>query len=361
MIVKKLVLLIAITAWVPTHLPAQAPLRQGLVKPIWISALPERSGRVYAMGLASFSPSEALALKLASQNARIEVLTRLRASVKGETNVQSRASFSKESGGAATGSSSQSVAQDSQIRTQATDLPGLAVEETWSDLDGRTAYALAYLDVAVAERELRSRFEAARKDLALEAGNPADPRERMRKLQRLRRSQDELFKLDDLAGLLAAGGGDPVLRSEIRDQRLATDRQMEALRASLVFCLKGDKDFGAGMDIIALVRNAVLKQGLGWSESGGEFLLSLRYTGNRAGINIEKKQLWAHQQEADLIVARGVIEVTLADAKGTQYESTTLEAKGVGVTEFQADRALIKEFKAKLETTISRWLETLVN
>jgi len=213
----------------------------------------------------------------------------------------------------------------------------------------------------VAERELRARFEAARKDLALEAGNPVDPRERMRKLQRLKKAQDELVRLDDLSALLAAGGGDPSLRLDVRNQKLAIDRQMEALRAALVFCLKGDKDFGPGADILSLVRNAVLKQGLGWSETGGEFALSLRYSGNRAGLNIEKKQYWAHQQEADFIVARGVIEVTLTDAKGTQYESTTIEAKGVGVTDFQADRALIKEFKAKLETTIGQWLESMVN
>jgi len=359
LILKPVPVLLAVLAATP-GLAQDAP-RQGLIKPIWISALPERPGRVYAMGLAAFAPSEAQALKQASQNARIEVLTRLRANIKGETNIKSQASFTKELGGASTGSSSQRVSQDSQIKTQATDLPGLAVEETWSDLDGRTAYALAYLDVNTAERELRARFDTARKDLALEAENPVDPRERLRKLQRVKKAQDELTKLDDLSALLAAGGGDPALRSEIRSQKLALDRQAEALRATLIFCLKDDKDAAVRSEYTSLVRNAVLKQGLGWAESTGEFYLSVRYSGDRSGWKLDKNQRWDYQQSADFIVARGVLEISLSDSRGTQYESTTLEAKGVGVSEYAADRALIKEFKAKLETTVRQWLESLAN
>ena len=353
------VMAIALIAAAPMQ--AQTAPRQGLIKPIWISALPERPGRVYAMGVAAFSPSEAQALRQASQNARIEVLTRLRANIKGETNVQARAAWSKELGGTASGSSSNRVAQDSQIRTQASELPGLAVEETWSDPDGRTAYALAYLDVAVAEQEIRTRFNATKKDLALEAGSPAESRERFRKLQRLKKGHDELTKLDDLAGLLAVGGGDANLRAEIRDQKLAVERQLDAIRASLIFCLKGDRDFGVGTDIVSMVRNAILKQGLGWGETG-EFTLSIRYSGNRSGWDIGRKRWWEYQHSgSDFISARGVIEVTLSDAKGTAYESTTIEAKGVGTTEFTADRALAKEFKAKLESAIEQWLNTLVN
>jgi hypothetical protein len=362
MIVKKLALITAFAVCVVNPIPAQNMPRQGLVKPIWITALPNEPGRVYAMGVANFTPSEAQAIKQACQSARIEVLTRLRANVKGETNIQNRAAWSKDLGGTTSGSSSNRVSQDSQIKTQAAELPGLAVVETWSDQDARTAYALAYLDVSIAERELRTRFDATKKDLAMESGNATGPRERMRKLQRLKKGQVELTKLDDMAALLAAGGGDAALRADIRDQRLSVERQMDALRATLVFCLKGDRDFGVGADIVSLVRNAVLKEGLGWADSGGEFILSIRYMGSRSGWDISRKRWWDYQHTGpDFIAARGVIEITLSDTRGTSYESTTIEAKGVGVTEFTADRALIKEFKAKLETAIGQWLDSMVN
>jgi len=342
------------TALVALLLAAGLGAASPRVKPPWISVLPDQKGRVYALGLAAFAPGEAQALPQAQANARTEVLTRLRASVQAETRVQSQAAFTQQTGGTPTGTSSRSVTQDTRILTQATELPGLVVEETWSDGDERTVYALAYLDVPLAERELRARFQAARRDLAQEAGNPADPRERLRKLQGMRRLQVELATLDDTAALVAAGGGDALLRAEIRDQRLAVDRRLDALRGTLTFCLKGDK---GSADIAALVRNAVLQQGLGWSEAEGEFALQLRYSGQRQKI---PARWWDYQATGDFIVARGAVEITLVDRLGTEYESTTLEAKGVSVTEFGADRALLKDYRTKLEAALGRWLENLV-
>ena len=43
-------------------LAAGALRAQGAVKPIWISALPQQAGRVYAMGLAPYAAGEAQAV-----------------------------------------------------------------------------------------------------------------------------------------------------------------------------------------------------------------------------------------------------------------------------------------------------------
>lgn len=334
-------------------------LAQGAVKPMWIQNLPQQSGRIYAMGLAVFAPSEAQAVKQAQVNARTEVLLRLRASVKSQTDIKSTAAVQRQTGGPTTGSSSSRVAQDNSIKTSAVDLPGLVVEENWSDQAGRTAYALAYLDVALAEQELRNRFNALKTDLAQE-NSAGGPRERLRALQRLKKAQDELTRLDDMASLLAAGGGDAGLRGEVRQQKLAMDRDLDTLRGSLTFSIAGDKDMGVGADITTIVRNAVLKQGLGWAEQGGEFTLQLRYQGARQGWDIQKRRWWEYQYNADFIVARGVLEITLTDKGGTQYESTTIEAKGVGTGEFQADQNLNKEYRKKMEATLTQWLANLV-
>ena len=359
--VKKVVLVLAVSTLTFGMAWAQTPSKQASIKPRWIEVLPERAGRIYAMGLSAFAPGEAQAVQQAQANARVEVLTRLRANVKGETSVQSSMSYTQQLGGTSTGSSSKNISQDTQIQTQATALPGLVVEETWSDTEDRTAYALAYLDVPIAERELRTRFESSRKDLAAEATTPVDPRERLRKLQRMKTLQTELWIQDDMAGLIAAGGGDPVLRSDIRDLKLAMDRRMDALRGSIKFCVTADKEFGVGADIKALARNAVLKEGLGWSDLNGEFIIQIRYSANRTNWDISKKQWWEYQPSADFTIARGVIDLTLTDQVGSEYESTTIAAKGVGVDEFTAQRALMKDYKNKLEAALGLWLENLVH
>lgn len=365
-------LLLAILAAPPAGLAAAAPdpFRQGLVKPIWITALPQQEGRIYAMGLAPYAPGEAQAITQASQNARGEVLTRLRANVRSETNIKSTATTSRELGGRTTGSSEQQVGQNTRILAQATELPGLVVEETWADAPGRTAYALAYLDIAVAERELRARFTALKQDLFQEGDTPSAPRDRMRMLSRLKGAQVELAKLDDMAGLLGAGGGDPKLRGQVRAAKLAVDRQMEQLRASLTFCMAASGRNAT--QIASILRNAALKAGLGWAETGGEFELVMDYKSDARSASIDVQHQnwngWWHggwvshtvSKDSGIIVARGVLEITLQDKGGTQYESVAIEAKGLGVTDFQAEQKLKADFRTKLEATFSQWLENLV-
>jgi len=349
---------------------ALAALPQTLIKPIWISALPERAGRVYAMGLAPVTTGDAQAVTQASQNARAEVLGRLRANVQSETSVRSTAKVSVQAGGKTTGSSEQQVGQDTRIQTQATDLPGLTVEETWTDAKERTAYALAYLDVPLAEQELRVRYRAQKDDLAKEPDTPAAPRERMRMLNRLKAAQVEFAKLDDMAALIAAGGADPGLRGQVRAAKLAVDRQMEQLRGSLTFSL--EPGARGAVQVASLLRNAALKAGLGWSETGGEFVLALGFqTDSREASIAATHQDWngwwrggavSHtvNQGTGIIVARGVLELTLKDKAGNQYESVEVEAKGLGVSEFQAEQRLKEDIRAKLEKTFGKWLENLV-
>ena len=350
-------------------LAAGALRAQGAVKPLWISALPQQAGRVYAMGLAPYAAGEAQAVTQASANARVEVLTRLRATVKGETKVRSSATVTRE-GGRTTGSAEQRVGQNTDIQAQATELPGLVVEETWADGPGRTAYALAYLDVAVAERELRTRFSALKNDLFQEPETPAEPRERMRMLNRLKGAQVELALLDDMAGLLGAGGGDAKLRAQIRAGKLSVDREMEQLRASLTLSMDAGGQNPA--QIVTLLRNAALKAGLGWAARDGEFQLVLDYKGERrtAKADLQKSSnngYWGGgwvtrtvNHDTGIIVARGSLEITLKDKAGNQYESMELEAKGLGVSDFQAEKRLQEDFRAQLEKAFGAWLERLV-
>ena len=242
---------------------ALAALPQTLVKPIWISALPERPGRVYAMGLAPVTTGDAQAVTQASQNARAEVLSRLRANVQSETSVRSTAKVS-----------------------------------------------------------------------------------------------------------VQAGGADPALRGQVRAARLAVDRQMEQLRGSLTFSL--EPGARGAVQVASLLRNAALKAGLGWSETGGEFVLALAFQTDSKEARIDvNRQDWngwwrggavSHSvnQGTGIIVARGILELTLKDKAGNQYESVEVEAKGLGVSDFQAEQRLKEDIRTKLEKTFAKWLENLV-
>lgn len=178
----------------------------------------------------------------------------------------------------------------------------------------------------------------------------------------MKRSQMELFLLDDLAGLITAGGGDPQLRAEIHDQRLALDRQMDKLRASILFGVRFPDGSRAHAELVSLVRNAVLRQGLGWSTASCDFYVAFRRAGEASNLDPQANRWWDYMPDPPpgYVVARGALEIALVDAAGTVQESTTVQAKGVGVNSFGADRDILKKYQAAVERSLKDWLEGLV-
>ena len=332
-----------------------APLQPDAIKPIWVSVLPSQPGRVYGLGVAPIAGSDAAAVRQASDNGRADVISRLRANVKADTRITTTSQESRSTGGAATGSRTQSTRVGTEVQAQAADLPGLVVEETYLDRSGSTGYALAYLDLDLAQRELRARLDAQKADLAADRGEQG-PRAKLIAVQALKKAYGELLRLDDLAGLLGGGGGDPQLRADVLEAKLGVERRMVAARSALTFGLAPSTGVDLDQDVQNVVRTAVLKEGMGWSDQQPLFTISLRVRGGHSGVNVGRRAWWEYKRSPDFIVAQGSLSLTLADSSGQQYESMNISAKGVGVTEFQADDLLLADYKAKLGKAVAAWL-----
>ena len=78
------------------------------LRPVWISVLPVQPGRVYGLGVAALT-TDAAALREAADNARADVISRLRASVQADTRVSTVLQETRASGGAAAGSRTQTT------------------------------------------------------------------------------------------------------------------------------------------------------------------------------------------------------------------------------------------------------------
>ena len=326
------------------------------VRPLCISVLPAQPGRVYGLGVAAIT-ADAATLRQASDNARADVIARMRADVKADTRVTTTYTETR-GAGAATASRTQNAQVGTEVQARAADLPGLVVEETFLDRPGGTGYALAYLDLAIAQQEMRNRLDGIRADLAAERPDPG-VRGKLVAAQALKKAHEGLVRLDDLAALVGGGGGDPALRAEVQQTRMDTERRMVAARAALTFGLAPTPEGEADADVKDVVRNAVLKEGMGWSDQKPLFSVTLRVRGGHSGVAVGRRAWWEHQRAADFIVAQGSMSLTLVDSAGQQYESMTLVAKGVGVNEFQADSLLLADYRAKLGKAVAAWLADL--
>jgi len=322
--------------------------------PNWIRVLPAQPGKVYAVGAAPLTGNQAQSLRQAEQAARVEVVTQLRATVHGETSIQSTYSQQKQTTGGGSAQARLNVAQDSRITSQAQDLPGLTITETWVDADSRTVYALACMDLAKAVMDLQARLEHVRNDTGDPVDPAASPAERARAILRLKRGRDELVRLDALLEPLMSSPAAPLIRSDLRGIQKELERKGGELRASMMLGLR-DEQRRIPDDLAAVLRNAALQQGLGWGDAKADFLVEIRFpAGDPTG-----RTWWKSTGGPDFLEARSSLQVVITDRHGRIYESTPLEPYGVGTTEVTANQGILKDCQKKIATCFDQWLGDL--
>jgi len=89
------------------------------------------------------------------------------------------------------------------------------------------------------------------------------------------------------------------------------------------------------------------------------FSIALRVRSGHNGVLVGQSAWWDRKRTPDFIIAQGSLGLTLVDTTGQEYESMSITAKGVGVTEFQADDLLLADYRAKLGKAVAAWLADL--
>ncbi len=335
---------------------------QGLVAPPWVKVLPDVPGRIYAMGTAAVAPCESWALEAAAQGARLGVIARLRVGLAGTTAVTTTLSQQQTSGSAATGSRQQYLRQDGTTTVQAVNLPGLVVEERYLDQKGGTAYALAYLDVAVAERNLSGQVDALGSDWQALKSDPSQfgLRPAITRLQQVKALQARGTELESQASLLVPAGVPASYR--VAAQTLNQDMAREARLAQKSLTMGAKVEGGdLGQDVMALLRNAAIRQGFIWTQKDPAINLVIELRGAKQGVNIYRKTWWdVDASRPDLVGTRAAIRIAIADASGETQDSFDLTVKGVGVDTFSAEQALLKELKKTLPVKFQEFLAELL-
>lgn len=308
-------LLLAVLVAVPAGLAAQgaAPAR-----PAWIDTLPDLPGRIYALGTADLTGNEGAAITRAADRARLEVVTRLRATVQGRTSVTTRTSETQAAGALPTGGGDRQVRDEVSVGARAEDLPGLVVERTHSDPAARTVYALAYLDMAQARSALAARLDQTRQ------GRTRIGDEQSRKARwRLRKVQEDLNRIDESISLLAVTGVGLDLRPALQTERAAVDKSLQVLEgktlppldlAKTAMGLRANVNLPPGLQ--AYLESQIVECGLLYRNMNPDLILDLSFTGSAKGPEFIF---------ADVDVYSGVTYRTNA-------QMTILEGGGVSLT-----------------------------
>ena len=300
---------------------------------------------------------DAPALRQASDNARADVISRLRANVKADTRITTTYQESRTTGAAATGTRTQTTQVGTQVQAQAADLPGLVVEETFLDRPGASTPWPTWTWPSPSGSCGRA-WTRCRPTWPRSAGEQG-VRAKLVAAQALRKAHLELLKLDDLAALLSGGGGDLNLRADVLKARTGTETAHGGGpgRPHLRPGARAGRRTGSGHDGRGAFRGAQGGHGLVRPEPHVLHHRARPYRAQRRAGGAGA--WWDYQRSPDFIVAQGSLSLGLVDVAGQQYESMTLVAKGVGVTEFQADTLLQADYRTKLAKAVSAWLADL--
>lgn len=323
----------------------------GIQRPVWIEQLPQEPGRIYALGTADLGPftSEGRALAQASDRARLEVVARLRVSVKGQTSTTTRTT-QMGSGGSSYGYGDKTSRDTLQVGTQAEDLPGLTVEQTYLDATGRTAYALAVLDLGQAEASLQGRLTG------LENSRHGLEKERSRRARwRLRKLQGDLDRLGELTALLSL---DPLL-ARTRAERVIVDKRLAALEAADLPPLDLGKCAMALRPNIALppameefLSSRITESGLKCREAGADFRLELTFSGGSKGPAF----IYAEPQFVGSILYRLEATAQITDAGGV----VLAKAPPISLSQEQTPEGLSAQFHRQFERRWGMLLDQLL-
>ncbi len=338
-------LLLAVLVAVPAELAAQgvAPAR-----PDWITTLPERPGRLYAMGTAELGGNEGGAIARASDRARLEVVTRLRATVQGKTSVTTRTSELQREGVKAGGAGERQVRDEVSVGARAEDLPGLVVERTHSDRAARTVYALAYLDLALARSSLAGRLDQAR-DSRLRIGDEASRKARWR----LRKLQEDLNRIDESIGLLAVTGVGQDLRPTLQSERAAVDKGLQRLEgkdlppldlAKTTMGLRANVQLPQGIQ--AYLEAQIVQCGLLVRNLNPDLILDLSFSGGDQGAEF----IFTHMEPYAGVSYRTEAQMTILESGGAALTRPAL----LQVGPWGAPDGMVNQFRLLFERRLPR-------
>jgi len=325
-------------------------LAQPAPRPQWVEHLPEAPGRLYAMGTADLGAQEGQSITRASDRARLEVVARLRATVKGQTSVATSTIELKRDGQQTVGAGQRVTRDEVSVGARAEDLPGLVVEQTFTDAPARTVYALAYLDLTQARSTLASRLERSRQ-ARLRLGQDLT----RKVLWKLRRLTLDLDRLEETIGLLALTGTGNDLRPALLIERAAADQRMDQLnQANLppvdfsrtAMAVRANVDLPLGVE--TYLKAQVTACGLIAREMDPDLILDLTFAGGSKGPEF----IFADMDIYSGVTYRMEAKLSLVEGGGAPL------TRSVPIVIVQGDspEGMVNQFRRQIE----RWLPRLL-
>jgi len=292
--------------------------------------MPKSEGRLYGIGVAAIVTTPAVALEVAGRSARFEILAQLRSSVQGQAVFQTEMVSRQHNGDQGNAVRFQHSELIGEVAVAEISMPGITIEETYLDQGERTAYALAFLDMAVARRDCELAYARLTRAAMEAVEQNTRPVAALASLYRLKKQADELSEVvtllhpftpcEELCGRIVA------LQQQLASSVETTKRQVTCGLAPHP---------AVSPEFAQIMRMQVEHAGCVWDENSPSLLIAARIETGKQRVGFFPR---------DFHVQRMTTSVTLRGADGHSHGSFSFAAKGIGTDAFTAKQSLQQNF-----------------
>lgn len=247
------------------------------VYPSWINNPPASiNNHIYAVGVSPLTTSVAQSINSATANSKTELISQLRASINGKTDTNSTVLVSK-SLTLETQSSRDFYNQSASIQTEAKNIVGISILETYIDKGSKTVYALADFDTVKAIYDIKIRYSEYNDELKNLAMTPST----FVKQKKLRSIFSKISELKESTYLLYSIDGIQGIYNNIVALERESSRMIAVEKDELSFFVDNQSGSYLNNALFVNIRKSVVDAGFKWDNISPKYIINVSQLGSK--------------------------------------------------------------------------------
>lgn len=308
------------------------------IAPNWTQSLPNQPGKVFGLGMATIHGDIAQANSRAAENAKVELLMSLQATVKSQRDTFTSSETYQSLDQDMYASQQDNVDHKSSFETAVKNLPGLRISETYQSSSDNTVYALAELNVQLARAAIVQQQQDTEQTIQLLATTD----DGIQLLSALQQAKAKLAQLLQLSNMLSSQL-DGLVHQANRELQQKLNQASVLARQQLSFAWDNSSN---SLRHQTMIKRLVSDMGLTWKPQQASFY-----------IRVHSEEQPSYNSQYKTTTIHSYTEVALLDAQGNVLKTNQFSAKGVSAGQYvaPAQRQLEQQIQQEMKKTFELW------
>ncbi len=245
--------------------------------PHWVNSPPaSANNHLYAVGMSPLTISIAQSISAATANAKTEIISQLRANISGKTDTNNTSIINK-SQIQENFSSRNFYNQSTVINTEAKNISGISIVETYVDRDNKSVFALADFDYIKAIADLKNRYSECDNEIKMIDSTLSS----FEKQKRLKMAYIKISELKENASLLSSLDGVQGIYKNIASLELYVTNLISIEKNKMSFSVGSQSDSVLDRNFRLSIQKAIINAGFKWDDAAPRYIVNISPVGKK--------------------------------------------------------------------------------